>query len=647
MQVTSGQKVIVRVGLYEESFITNDVIDYDVQFMCQSNASNVCASRAPLPVLTGDEFDHGVVLFGNDMATTCSNSSEICPDTCSMTNDLWFSYRADCTGLAMIEFCSGVGNLARMELFKGGCPASATQHSVNGRHECETEPFLCHSQQVFVAENDEIVLHVGAVPDETFQLFGGGFSAHCVPGASEPPNNECWTAEPVVGSSSALINTTYSTTCPSCGACTVPRDVWYAVKSPCAGNLWIDACSAVGAFSYPPIITATRNATCPSPASLASDCGVLPMQKCEDDAFVRGRASISVAANDLVNVRVGSLDALVGNVTFTCVPAPNNDVCRNATAFLANNTASVNNTLATTCYEGQCGFCNIERDMWYTYEANCTGVAIIDTCSVTGDTELSVHRHSKAGCALGARDFNEGGVTSCNDYDAHAGDSGLHVGCGNDALGERAVMQVVAGEKLIVRVGSHRSNESVVGTLHAMCIADQTLPPTTTTAAPTTVATTAPPPCPPCHTRASNGECVSKCAPILCSNLVAGWFEATCEAFATNSDSACNEAANECAKGDEVAYCVGLETVPIVSCADVKCIDRTACQRGAHALGSSTTAAICSTGLQAECGQGFVCSNRGECVAITVPPMPVASMTAKLQQNSISLIIIVAMIIVM
>jgi hypothetical protein len=652
VRVTAGQRVIARVGLYEDSFFFNagDVIDYEVQFMCQNNANDVCAARAPLPVLSGAEYDHGVVLFGNDMATTCNNVSEICPDTCSMTKDLWFSYRADCTGLAMIEFCSGVANLARMELFKGGCPTSGAQRSVNGRHECETEPYLCHSQQVFVAAGDEIVLHVGAVPDEAIQLFGGGFSAHCVPGASEPANNECWTAEPVVGGGAnssavtAAINTTYSTSCASCGACLVPRDVWYAVKAPCSGQLWIDACSAVGLFSYPPMISATRNASCPSPASVGSDCGLLPMQKCEDDAFVRGRASIAVAANDLVNVRVGSLDALVGNVTFTCVSAPINDVCRSATAFLANDTAPVNNTLATTCYEGQCGFCNIERDLWYTYEANCTGVAIIDTCSIAGDTELSLHRHSTAGCALGSRDFNDGGVTSCNDYDAHAGDGGLHVGCGNDALGERAVMQVVAGEKLIVRVGSHRANESVVGTLHAMCVADQTLPPTTTTTAPTTAATTTPPPCAPCHTRASNGECVSKCAPILCSNLVAGWLDATCEAFATNSDSACNEATNQCAKGDEVAYCVGLETVPIVSCADVKCVDRTACQRGAHALGSSTTAAICSTGLQAECGQGFLCSSRGECVPVTqAPTLPVAA-TSMAIKNSISVSLLMIMI---
>lgn len=622
VRVTRGDKVIARVGLWldpDDLTIDDDTLaaPYVVTFSCESASNDVCTGRSPL--LPGTST-------GNELSTSCNASvGEFC-STCDIEHDQWYAWRAPCTGLATIDTCDW-SNAVRMELFKGGCPTASTKTSVNGKHVCEAahdDDFWCHgeTQSVFVRKDEEVVVRVGTAPQSMQQISGGSFRVSCNPDATPLVNDDCSNGTLVALGARVRVNTTLATSCTLCGDCTMPRDLWYTVRATCTGSLRIDGCSLSSARS---VLVAAHNSTCPDPTNIRSQCGAVETQACTSRGSASSGflASVSVRADDLVNVRIGGLSEVTGSFAVACVSAPSNDACQGAAPFAANGTAFVDNTNATACAAGTCGFCSIERDVWFVYTANCTGTAVIDTCSVEGDTELALHRDVR--CAFGSRTFNEGGPSSCNDYDTSIV-GGAAVACGDHEhapLGERASISVAAGDRIVVRVGSHVKGKVVHGHLHALCLPGPTT--TTTTAATTTTATpttttetptTTPIQCPPCTVLNGRGVCVDRCRPVACSNFVAGWNGNTCEAYAANAESGCNER-GECVAADDVSQCLGIEVAPLVTCGDEKCVTKSACQRGSLALGSSSPLALCSAGTEARCGTGFTCSNSGTCTAVS------------------------------
>ncbi|MFQ5807195.1 MAG: hypothetical protein ACE5I3_12170 [Phycisphaerae bacterium] len=112
------------------------------------------------------------------------------------------------------------------------------------------------------------------------------------------------------------------------------------------------------------------------------------------------------------------------------VAQPPNDDCADAIA-IGDGTFFFTNEGATTDGPTHCG---LQRDIWFTYTASCTGVVTVRTCDITFDTAIAAY--DGAGCV------------------------GPRLACGNDNgdeecgyLSSRMSFSIVAGRQYKLRVG--------------------------------------------------------------------------------------------------------------------------------------------------------------------------------------------------
>lgn len=112
------------------------------------------------------------------------------------------------------------------------------------------------------------------------------------------------------------------------------------------------------------------------------------------------------------------------------------DDCEHAVAV--NGSAAFANDGATTC-DG-CGACEVVADVWFRWRAPCAAAVTVDTCGIAGDTRLALYRNA---CPAGDAPDLAG---RCDDFGAQC------------ELGERAVVDVAAGDSLVIRVGAADDN---------------------------------------------------------------------------------------------------------------------------------------------------------------------------------------------
>ncbi|MGB0715392.1 MAG: hypothetical protein ACPGXK_05910 [Phycisphaerae bacterium] len=91
----------------------------------------------------------------------------------------------------------------------------------------------------------------------------------------------------------------------------------------------------------------------------------------------------------------------------------------------------------------------IEKDVWFRYQATCTGTTTVSTCGTSYDTMLAVYQG--AGCP--AADT----ALACSDDD-----------CGQLFLASRVTFEAIADETYLIRVGG-RDGASGNGFLHVEC----------------------------------------------------------------------------------------------------------------------------------------------------------------------------------
>jgi hypothetical protein len=79
-----------------------------------------------------------------------------------------------------------------------------------------------------------------------------------------------------------------------------------------------------------------------------------------------------------------------GFAAHSMVAAPTNDMCLNATAVTSGTYAGATNA-ATVDGSASCGSSSSTRDVWYKYTTGNPGTLVVDTCSSSYNTVLSVH----------------------------------------------------------------------------------------------------------------------------------------------------------------------------------------------------------------------------------------------------------------
>lgn len=192
-------------------------------------------------------------------------------------------------------------------------------------------------------------------------------------------------------------------------------------------------------------ITGTANlSTCTS--SVDTKIAVYPGVGCpangtalacnDDNCGVQSRVQLAVTAGTAYTVQVGVSPGAVGgvgNLDIGIIPPLTSDDCTSPSVIFGQGTFLYDNTIATTGVEGQsetaCYFFGstvIDGDIWYTWTANATGPATVETCGNTFlDTKLAAYPGAgcpTAGSALACND-DSCGLQSSVTFDATAGTS--------------------------------------------------------------------------------------------------------------------------------------------------------------------------------------------------------------------------------
>jgi hypothetical protein len=211
---------------------------------------------------------------------------------------------------------------------------------------------------------------------------------------AQAPNDFCANAIPVTTGGITGNNNASSVgpdPVPACG--TMSNDVWYSYTATCTGTVTATLCTATTNFDT-------------LMAAWGGSCGCLSELACNDD-FCPGNKS-SVTFNAVVGttyyISVGGYDGGAGNfgLNITCTPMnpppfiPLNDHCA-APQVIAEGVPTAGTTQnSTTGGGGPCpgdpvGTCSVmSNDVWYAFQATCTGAYEARTCASGTDFDTVV-----------------------------------------------------------------------------------------------------------------------------------------------------------------------------------------------------------------------------------------------------------------
>ena len=255
---------------------------------------------------------------------------------------------------------------------------------------------------------------------------------------SPPVNDLCSNAIPVLAGSPAACGSTICATPsplgsipPPCGGSADTPDVWYTFTPQCDGPVTVDTCG----------VCTNQGAPFDTVLSIYSgSCEALTQLACNDDTGgacgLQSRVTFTASAGTTYRIRVSGFAGTTGqfrlNVNQTVV-APPNDFCDKA-SIIGNGTYSFSNCGANTDGPGGTN-CLVTSDVWFRYQAACSGPVQVDTCSSLFTTALGVY---SGGCS----NLN---LVACND-NATAGPC---AGSQESFL----TFDAVAGASYLIRVG--------------------------------------------------------------------------------------------------------------------------------------------------------------------------------------------------
>jgi hypothetical protein len=383
----------------------------------------------------GDE----TLAFDNTNATA---SAEPLPAECdgglgtTMARDVWFVYEASCTGEAVASTCGTTSIDSRLAVYDADCPPVG---AIIGCNNDSTDCTDGGARVTFpVVAGESYLIRVGS------SAAGGGIgslSVTCTP-VVLPPNDECADAA-VIGNETLGFNNTDATasaeplpaSCDGGLGTAMEKDLWFVYEATCSGEVVVSTCGTK-AFDARLAVYA---ADCPPAGALVACNNDSP-----DCTNGGARVAFEALAGEFYLIRVGSSSDVggVGTLTVSCTPVvlPPNDECAGAIA-IGNETLAFDNTDATASSTALPASCDgglgttMANDVWYVYEATCSGEVTISTCG-----------SGAAGARLAI-------------YDGDCPSAGVLAGCDNNSAGcagggASVTVDAVAGQFFLIRVGS-------------------------------------------------------------------------------------------------------------------------------------------------------------------------------------------------
>jgi hypothetical protein len=230
-----------------------------------------------------------------------------------------------------------------------------------------------------------------------------------------------------------------------CGNGPSAPDVWFRIETgPCAGTMTVDTCGS----DFDTVVALFRGA-----------CGSPTLVECNDDAqagpcagSLQSYFQFQAPANTSYLLRMSNANQTASGhyVLHVDTTAPANDSCAQATPI---GTGSTNFDTSCATLDGPTSSCRptaMAPDLWYSFNAGCTGSLWVDTCGASYDTVLSVHTGSCGNLVELACNDDEGSRCPANGYSSFV------------------AVPVVSGSNYKIRVSGYLDH-SGAGTLHVTC----------------------------------------------------------------------------------------------------------------------------------------------------------------------------------
>jgi hypothetical protein len=416
------------------------------------------------PVLPANDNCAGAITVGNGQTigdnTNATTSAGVPGGDCifggavNVTDDLWYTYTATCTGRLTVDLCATGGSLTdtTLQLFTGAC-GSLTEVACDDDSCGDLDNLLSAIIDFDVTAGQVFKIRVGTWGGNP---NGGNGPFVLTIGCVVPSDDFCQDATPI-NSLPATIVGNLATATPDgtpCGAVGAGIGRWYTVSSVTQRNLTASICdSPLGLWDGAISVFCGNN--CDGLVCVAADAGDFcafnpaPVTWCAA-AGQTYWILVHAVGGDFSAGGAYELDVTAGAAcgsSVVCGAA--NDECAGATVANVGANAG-NNALATTSAGipgGACtfgGVSNFTRDVWFTHTPAATGTLTIDTCASTGPVTDSVISVFTGAC---------GALTEIGCIDDGCGTGGL--------LGSIAV-PVTSGVPIKIRVGSW--NTSPAGT---------------------------------------------------------------------------------------------------------------------------------------------------------------------------------------
>jgi len=391
---------------------------------CSTPSNNNCASAQFLPEGSTNGTN---VASTNDGVSTCGTFGPA-------PLDVWYSFRAGCTGTVRLETLSG-GTLADTVLsVHSGCPGTAAN------------TIACNDDTVGLLSRIDLAVTEGTsyyVRVHGYNGSSGTFILSRTQSLAAPGNDACANATvvglgSVVGTNCGATNDGQTT----CGFGSANKDVYYAFTAPCSGNYFVDTEGTA-------ILDTVLSVHSACPATAANTIA------CDDDSGTGLRSFIQFAAvaGTTYRIRVTGYSGATGTFQLNISdPDLANDTCVNAIGvvdgayFWDNCGANTDGPAdATSCTFF--GSSTVNGDLWYRYTARCNGTATVTTCGLSAhDTKL----HAYATCPSGPNQ-----QIACSDD--------------NCALQTTVTFPVAAGGQYLVRLGSFSAATRGSGQVQFTC----------------------------------------------------------------------------------------------------------------------------------------------------------------------------------
>ncbi len=285
--------------------------------------------------------------------------------------DIWFRYVATCSGSTTFDTCSATRTFDTViEVFSGTCGALAS--------------LGCNDDACSLGSSLNVTLAVGV----TYFVRVGGFNG--AQGACDLTITSCNSADECIGAIPLRIGgngpfaTGAATNSLPAFACGLGgKDLWFVYQAPPVTNVTFSTCNVGSNFDT--VIEV-----------FSGSCGALVSLGCNDDDFGcapsirRSTLTVATSAAAMLYVRVGGFNGLSGTFVLDVRTSPANDDCSSAVTIGNGTSGPFSNLNANTSFAWPCAAGG--SDVWFVYQASCTGTLLVDTCSAarTYDTSLEV-----------------------------------------------------------------------------------------------------------------------------------------------------------------------------------------------------------------------------------------------------------------